>query len=230
MAESRDGPHADDRPRRAISVQAKRRGCGTSCIRVSSRTPSIIVNEAAETPVDDRRSSRCPEARRARRRLRLLRGARASLVRLLREVLRCAERVGLSGERLQHIVLETSGLADPGPIVEAVEGRFRPRASHRRQRDHRGRGRAPCSRAIAPRTARARPDRDCGSVGRDQDRCGAEAALTRLLATLRRLNPGAVLSGAVRGSSVDLPPCDDAEPEPLREAAGEAAEVAHFRD
>src|ERR1700747_2901379 len=79
----------------------------------------VIVNEAAETPVDD---AVLGDARK----LAVLAGgcvccqARSELVSVLREV--CDVRSGLdsSGERLQRIVLETSGLADPGPIVEAV--------------------------------------------------------------------------------------------------------------
>ena len=54
------------------------------------------------------------------------------------------------------------------------------------------------------------------------------AALTRLLATLRRLNPGAVISGAARGSVVGLPACDDADPEPLPELPDEAGKSPIF--
>jgi G3E family GTPase len=49
-----------------------------------------------------------------------------------------------------------------------------------------------------------------------------EVALTRLLATLRRLNPGATISGAARGSAVGLPACDGASPEPLPEPPAQA--------
>jgi G3E family GTPase len=54
------------------------------------------------------------------------------------------------------------------------------------------------------------------------------AALTRLLATLRRLNPGAMISGAARGSACGLPACDDAEPEPLPEPPAEAGRSPIF--
>ena len=81
----------------------------------------VIVNEAAETPVDD-------AVLRGAQKLAVLAGgcvccqARSELVSLLREVCDARSRLDSSGERLQHIVLETSGLADPGPIVEAVRG------------------------------------------------------------------------------------------------------------
>ena len=42
-----------------------------------------------------------------------------------------------------------------------------------------------------------------------------DGALVRLLATLRSLNPGASISGAAKGLTSELPPPDDAEPEPL---------------
>lgn len=80
---------------------------------------AVIVNEAAETPVDDALLGQSS-------RLAVLAGgcvcctARADLIALLRKL--CDERsqTASTGERLEHIVLETSGLADPAPIVEAI--------------------------------------------------------------------------------------------------------------
>lgn len=181
----------------------------------------VIVNEAAETPVDD---AVLGDARK----LAVLAGgcvccqARSELVSVLREV--CDVRSGLdsSGERLQRIVLETSGLADPGPIVEAVRGD--PVLVHH----------IVVSEIIVAVDALNALEQLRGEpLGRAQvevaDRlvvtkidAAEETTLVRLLATLRRLNPGAAISGAARGSVVGLPACDDAEPEPLPEPPAEA--------
>ena len=83
------------------------------------RDAFVVVNEAAETPVDDvllARSSR----------IAVLAGgcacctARADLLTLLKGICDERSRTASGDERLQRIVLETSGLADPGPIVEAI--------------------------------------------------------------------------------------------------------------
>jgi G3E family GTPase len=187
----------------------------------------VIVNEAAETPIDAAILGDVPN-------LAVLVGgcvcceARGELVHLLRNV--CDARSGFdsSAERLQHIVLETSGLADPGPIVEAVRGdsvlvhhivvseiivavdalnalqQLRSEPLGRAQVD------------VADRLVVTKID------------AAQVAALTRLLATLRRLNPGAVISGSARGSVVGLPACDDADPEPLPELSDEAGEAPIF--
>ena len=187
----------------------------------------VIVNEAAETPVDD---AVLGDARK----LAVLAGgcvccqARSELISLLREV--CDVRSGLdsSGERLQRIVLETSGLADPGPIVEAVRGD--PVLVHH----------IVVSEIIVAVDALNALEQLRGEpLGRAQvevaDRlvvtkidAAEETALVRLLATLRRLNPGAAISGAARGSVVGLPACDDAEPELLPEPPAEAGRSPIF--
>ena len=75
----------------------------------------VIVNEAAEMPVDDALLGQSS-------RLSVLPGGcvcctgKADLISLLREL--CDQRS--KGEVFQEIVLETSGLADPGPIVDAI--------------------------------------------------------------------------------------------------------------
>jgi G3E family GTPase len=187
----------------------------------------VIVNEAAETPVDD---AVLGDARK----LAVLAGgcvccqARSELISLLREV--CDVRSGLdsSGERLQRIVLETSGLADPGPIVEAVRGD--PVLVHH----------IVVSEIIVAVDALNALEQLRGEpLGRAQvevaDRlvvtkidAAEETALVRLLATLRRLNPGAAISGAARGSVVGLPACDDAEPELLPEPPAETGRSPIF--
>lgn len=186
----------------------------------------IIVNEAAEVPVDHRLLAGARE-------LAVLAGgcacceARGDLVRLLREV--CDVRSGAgSGERLQHIVLETSGLADPSAIAEAIEAD--PILAHHLLISE---------IIVAVDALHALDAIRREPLGRAQietaDRllvtkidAVKEGALMRLLATLQRLNPGAALSGSVRGSSVDLPPWEHAEPEALSESLPAAAEVPIF--
>jgi len=187
----------------------------------------VIVNEAAETPVDDAILGDTQK-------LAVLAGgcvccqARSELVSLLRAI--CDARSGLdsSGERLKHIVLETSGLADPGPIVEAVRGDSvlihhifvseiivavdALNALEQLRSEPLGRAQV----EVADRLVVTKID------------AVAEVALTRLLATLRRLNPGAMISGAVRGSTVGLPACDGADPEPLPESPAQAGRPPIF--
>ena len=49
-----------------------------------------------------------------------------------------------------------------------------------------------------------------------------------MLATLQKINPGAAISGAVKGSETALPSWDDAEPEPLPDLSGDAERPAIF--
>ena len=187
----------------------------------------VIVNEAAETPVDDAVLGDVQK-------LAVLAGgcvccqALGELVSLLRDVCDARSGVDSSGERLQRIVLETSGLADPGPIVEAVRGDFvlvhhivvgeiivavdALNALQQLRSEPLGRAQM----EVADRLVVTKIDE------------AQEAALTRLLATLRRLNPGAVISGAARGSVVGLPAYEDADPELLPELADEAGRSPIF--
>lgn len=186
----------------------------------SFRDALVVVNEAAEIPVDDallHESSR----------LRVLAGGccccdgRQAMLGLLRSI--CDERVG-GGELadLRQIVLETSGLADPGAIVAAIRAdpvlvhhivvsetavavdavhgldQMRREPLNRRQVSL-------AERFIVTKTDMAEP-----------------AMVKRLLATLHRANPGAGLDGAVMGAPAALPGYDLAEGESL-ETVGEAA-------
>ena len=187
----------------------------------------VIVNEAAETPVDDAVLGDVQK-------LAVLAGgcvccqARGELVSLLRDVCDARSGVDSSGEQLQRIVLETSGLADPGPIVEAVRGDS-VLVHHI----------VVSEIIVAVDALNALQQLRSEPLGRAQmevaDRLvvtkideAQEAALTRLLATLRRLNPGAVISGAARGSVVGLPAYEDADPELLPELADEAGRSPIF--
>ena len=130
-------------------------------------------------------------------------------------------------QRLRRIVLETSGLADPRPIVEVVRSDsvlvhhivvseiiVAVDALHALEQLRSERlGRAQME--VADRLVVTKID-------------AAQPGVTRLLATLRRLNPGAVISGSARGSVVSLPACDDADPEPMPELSDEAAKSPIF--
>lgn len=187
----------------------------------------VVVNEAAELPVDDALLARSSK-------LAVLAGgcaccaARSALLTLLRGI--CDQRSGIDsrGERLERIVLETSGLADPGPIVEAIRTdavlvhhivvseivvvvdalhgleQLRSEPLGRRQIE------------IADRLVVAKVDATDGAM------------LERLLATLRALNPEAAISGAIKGSEAALPPFTQAEPEPLADLSTATGKAALF--
>jgi G3E family GTPase len=79
----------------------------------------VIVNEAAEAPVDGAILSRAGQVA-------MLAGGcacctgRAAFIALLRDI--ANERTRAGGGGPDHVVIETSGLADPGAILEAVRG------------------------------------------------------------------------------------------------------------
>lgn len=187
----------------------------------------VIVNEAAETAVDDALLGRSAE-------LAVLAGGcaccdgRDGLIALLRTV--CDRRVSRAAGQaaLDRIVLETSGLADPAPIVEAIRAdpmlvhhiviaeivvavdgvyglrHIREEALGRRQMEL-------ADRLVVTKVDQADP-----------------AELARLLATLRRINPGATLSGAVKGTEAALPEHAGAVPETWADP-GDAAGSAPIR-
>jgi len=160
----------------------------------------VIVNEIADTPVDQvmlRGSSA----------LSLLAGgcaccaALGRLVALLREL---ADR-RVSGLRVERIVLETSGLADPAPIVAAI--RDDPVLAHH----------ILVSDVIVTVDALHGLEQLASEpLGRAQVQLADRLVITKIdaadmaqlcpmLATLRTLNPTAAMSGAVHGSPVALP-------------------------
>jgi G3E family GTPase len=177
----------------------------------------VIVNEIAETPIDQ-------VILRGSAGLSTLAGGCACcaglgrLVALLREL---ADR-RVSGTRIDRIVLETSGLADPAPIVAAI--RDDPVLAHH----------ILVSEVIVAVDALHGLDQLTSEpLGRAQaqlaDRLvitkvdGADTAQLRAtLATLRAVNPTAVMSGAVHGSPAALPGFGDVAPLALP-AGGEGA-------
>jgi G3E family GTPase len=174
----------------------------------------VIVNEAAETPVDYallQNSSR----------LTVLAGGcacctgKAELVACLRCL--CDERSKQSSDlpRLQRIVLETSGLADPGLIVEAI--RSDPVLVH-----HIVVSEVLVTVDALHALAQLQGERlsrrqiesaDCFMVTKLDE--ADDASLMKLLATLQFLNPGAAAFGSVKGSEAPLPDFTDVEPEIL---------------
>jgi G3E family GTPase len=176
----------------------------------------VVVNEAAEMAVDD--AVLGPNARTA-----VLAGGcaccdgRQGLIALLRGF--CDRRVG-SNEVIDHIVLETSGLADPAPIVAAI--RSDPILVHHILV-------AEIIVAVDALHGIAQLKRE--PLGRRQieaaDRLivtkideAAEGAVRRLLAMLHLVNPGACVSGAILGSATALPEADGATAETLPELSG----------
>lgn len=164
----------------------------------------VVVNEAAEIPVDDALLGGAAG-------LTVLAGGcvcctgRGDLVAALRDLCDQRSSVADPGARIERIVLETSGLADPAPIVVAL------RADPILAR-HIVIGEIVVAVDAAHGLAQLSED----PLGRRQveaadrliltklDAVRAEA-IARLQLALRSLNPGATLSAAVMGSWMALP-------------------------
>lgn len=174
----------------------------------------VIVNEAAETPVDDALLQNSSK-------LAVLAGGcacctgKAELLTCLRQL--CDARSKLSSEepRLERIVLETSGLADPGPIVEAI--RSDPILVHHILVSevlvtidalH-----ALAQLRSEPLGRRQVEIADCFMITKLDE--ANQSELKTLLATLHSMNPAAVLYGSIKGSETSLPDFADVEPEIL---------------
>lgn len=174
----------------------------------------VIVNEAAETSVDDVLLQQAA-------RVEVVAGGCAccealpELLSLLRRLADERTRTGDEEGAPAQLVLETSGLADPGPIVDAirsdpmlayhvvvseivvtVDGLYGLR--HLREEPLGRRQVELADRIVIAKADAAEPE-----------------ALRRLAATLAAINPGAVVSGAAKGEPVALPDHSGIEPEPL---------------
>jgi G3E family GTPase len=190
------------------------------------RDALVVVNEAADAPVDDALLIGAT-------RLRVLAcgcaccETRPALVALLRDI--CDDRVGgdASAPRIDHIVLETSGLADPGRIADSIVtdpvlqhhilvgeiivtvdalhglGQIQDEDLGRRQIET-------ADRLVVTKVDAAEVE-----------------GLRRLIATLRLLNPGAALLGSVMGSPTELPDACGCDPEtlPAANANGTGAQI-----
>ena len=185
----------------------------------------VIVNEAAEMPVDDALLGRSS-------RLSVLAGGcaccvgKSALIALLREF--CDMRSKSVDGRVDEIILETSGLADPAPIVEAI--RTDPILVHHIVL-------AEIIVAVDGLHGLSQLRRE--SLGRKQTELADQLIITKideasdreiktLLATLKQLNPGAALSGANKGSAAALPNYSDAVAETLPPLNGEVERPTIF--
>lgn len=175
----------------------------------------VIVNEAAEVPVDDALLARAGG-------MTLLAGGcccctgQAEVIAALRRLCDLRSRTTSHGERLERIVLETSGLADPGAIVGAIQADpvlinhilldatiVTVDALH---------GLAQLTTEPLGRRQIAAADR---LILTKTDAC-APAALDRLRATLATLNAHAPVEAAVLGQAVALAPLPvGVDPAPL---------------
>jgi G3E family GTPase len=179
----------------------------------------VLVNEAAETPVDDALLL-------AADRMTVLAGGcscclgKAELISVLRRL--CDERSRVSSDpRLERIVLETSGLADPGAIVQAIQ-------SDSVLVNHI----VIDETIVAIDALHALAQLKTESLGRRQIAAADRLILTkidaadptqlaRLRATLAVMNPAAPMTATIKGETVgmpDLPPGTEAEILPVLSA------------
>lgn len=176
------------------------------------RNAYVIVNEAAEMPVDDALLGQA-------RRLIVLSGGCAccegkeALLSALRDI--CNERSSLSQDRPDEIVLETSGLADPGPIADAI-----------RSDVMLGFHIVLSEIIVASDALHGLIQLTSDQLARRQIEVADRIVVTKIdeaqsndvrvqVATLKQMNPNAVISGAAKGSTVELPAVGDTRPATL---------------
>lgn len=182
----------------------------------------VVVNEAADTPVDDALLS-CAAT------IEVLAGgcacceARGELVALLRRLCDLRSRTASDSARLEHVVLETSGLADPAEILDAI--RSDPVLVHhvfvsetvvcvdalhglaQLVEEPLGRRQAEAANRLVVTKLDEAPS----------------ASIGKLVATLRSINPDAVIEGAVKGSPVSAPTAAGEDAVALPQLDGSAA-------
>ena len=185
----------------------------------------VIVNEAAEMPVDDALLGRSS-------RLSVLAGGcaccvgKTAMIALLHQL--CDARSKSVDGRVGEIILETSGLADPAPIVEAV--RVDPILVHHIVL-------AEIIVAVDGLHGLSQLRRE--SLGRKQTELADQLIVTKtdetsvrefktLLATLKQLNPSATLSGANKGTPTILPDFSDVVAETMLPLDGEVERPTIF--
>lgn len=185
------------------------------------RDVHVIVNEAAEAPVDDALLARA-------RGMTLLAGGcccctgQAALIAALRDLADQRSRAG-QGVRLARVLLETSGLADPGAILKAIQA-DPVLVSHIRIEETIVA--VDALHALAQLTSEPLGRRQIAAADRlilTKTDAAAPEALARLRATLHQLNPAAPITAAVLGEDTPLPPLDPTtEPAPLPPIAEDA--------
>lgn len=186
----------------------------------------LIVNEAAETPVDNLLLGKAEQVD-------VLAGGcaccegREALIAALRNI--CGNQDAPHGRTIDRILLETSGLADPGAIATALSED------------------PILARRLAVDGVIVLVDALHGAqqlAGEELSRRQVEAAerivvtksrgippeqVARLTRTLRLINPAAALEGAERGVPLDLPADVDAQPYELPETAARAEPIKPYR-
>lgn len=180
----------------------------------------IVVNEAAEMPVDDALLGKA-------RRLIVLSGGCAccegkqALLQALRSI--CNERSSLTQDRPEEIVLETSGLADPGSIADAIRNDVM-LGFHIILSDI----------IVASDALHGLAQLAGDRLARQQIEVAGRIIITKVdqskqedlrlqIATLRQLNPEALISGTANGNVADLPPVGGIKPLELPDTCERAA-------
>lgn len=182
----------------------------------------VVVNEAAETPVDDALLGRAEG-------ITLLAGGccccvgRPALIAALRDLCDARSRLSAADDRLDRIVLETSGLADPGAIVAAIQ--TDPVLINHIVVDE---------TVVTVDAIHALAQLAGEPLGRRQIEAADRLVLTKvdavdpvtldtLRATLKVLNPGAAVAASVRGEGLAVPPLPPGTaPAPLPPVAEDA--------
>jgi G3E family GTPase len=175
----------------------------------------VVVNEAAETSVDDVLLSTATG-------LTLLAGGccccdgRQDLITALRRLCDLRSQVISTDARLERIILETSGLADPGAIVAAIQGD--PILVNHIVIDE-TLVVVDALHGLAQLSSEPLGRRQIGAADRliiSKSDVADPATLTLLRATLRHLNPAAPQSAAILGEDAALGPLSpDSQAAPL---------------
>ncbi|MGE0005732.1 MAG: GTP-binding protein [Parvibaculaceae bacterium] len=170
------------------------------------RDRAVIVNEAAAAPVDEALLADLA-------RVTVISGGCACCSR--REAFLAVLRGHCNENRPRDVVLETSGLAEPAAIVAAV--RDDPMLVHRILIEEvvaTVDALSALARLAGDRLARAQVSTADALIVTKLDAADPQTA-GRLAATLEALNPGARITGAVKGEEVALPDHAHVLPQPL---------------
>src|SRR6185437_16329662 len=141
----------------------------------------------------------------------------------------CGNQDATDSRRIDRILLETSGLADPGAIAAALSED--PMLARRLVLD---------DVIVLVDALHGAPQLAGEELGRRQVEAAERIVITksrsippgqvaRLTRTLRLINPAAALEGAERGVPLDLPADLDAEPYELPEIAARAEPIRPYR-
>lgn len=186
----------------------------------------LIVNEAAETPVDNLLLGKAAQVE-------VLAGGcaccegRYALISALRNI--CGNQDASDSRRIDRILLETSGLADPGAIATALSED--PILARRLVLDgvivlvdalH-------GAQQLAGEELSRRQVEAAERIVITKSRGIPSEQVARLMSTLRLINPATVLEGAELGVPLGLPADLDVEPYELPEIAACAEPIRPYR-